>query len=390
MVKRQLNNNTNNIVLIVAIIAFACGLRAPITGVGSLVGMITQELGLSATFTGMLTTIPLIMFGIFSVFVGKMANTIGAGKVTVIGLVLIIGGIIMRSYMGAGGLFLGTMVIGIGITVGNVLVPAIIKSEFPNKIGLLTAAYTTVMSIFAGISGGVSVPIAQKYGWENSLSIWIVLIAIPLIIWLPNIRLKLKAGSQNGNSSIVKNMMTWWISFYMGVQSLLFYGFIAWFASIVQSYGIDDKTAGYYNSIFILLGIPGAILVPMVMGPKRNHSIVGAFTGILYLIGLIALLFGSNHVALLITVISCGFCSGACISFSMALFGLHTRNAADTSKLSGFAQSIGYFIAATGPILMGKLYDITSSWIMPIVLLIIASAILTVLGILVGRKKMIP
>ena len=390
MVKRQLNNNTNNIVLIVAIIAFACGLRAPITGVGSLVGMITQELGLSATFTGMLTTIPLIMFGIFSVFVGKMANTIGAGKVTVIGLVLIIGGIIMRSYMGAGGLFLGTMVIGIGITVGNVLVPAIIKSEFPNKIGLLTAAYTTVMSIFAGISGGVSVPIAQKYGWENSLSIWIVLIAIPLIIWLPNIRLKLKAGSQNGNSSIVKNMMTWWISFYMGVQSLLFYGFIAWFASIVQSYGIDDKTAGYYNSIFILLGIPGAILVPMVMGPKRNHSIVGAFTGILYLIGLIALLFGSNQVALLITVISCGFCSGACISFSMALFGLHTRNAADTSKLSGFAQSIGYFIAATGPILMGKLYDITSSWIMPIVLLIIASAILTVLGILVGRKKMIP
>ncbi len=390
MVKRQLNNNTNNIVLIVAIIAFACGLRAPITGVGSLVGMITQELGLSATFTGMLTTIPLIMFGIFSVFVGKMANTIGAGKVTVIGLALIIGGIIMRSYMGAGGLFLGTMVIGIGITVGNVLVPAIIKSEFPNKIGLLTAAYTTVMSVFAGISGGVSVPIAQKYGWENSLSIWIVLIAIPLIIWLPNIRLKLKAGSQNGNSSIVKNMMTWWISFYMGVQSLLFYGFIAWFASIVQSYGIDDKTAGYYNSIFILLGIPGAILVPMVMGPKRNHSIVGAFTGILYLIGLIALLFGSNHVALLITVISCGFCSGACISFSMALFGLHTRNAADTSKLSGFAQSIGYFIAATGPILMGKLYDITSSWIMPIVLLIIASAILTVLGILVGRKKMIP
>ena len=390
MVKRQLNNNTNNIVLIVAIIAFACGLRAPITGVGSLVGMITQELGLSATFTGMLTTIPLIMFGIFSVFVGKMANTIGAGKVTVIGLALIIGGIIMRSYMGAGGLFLGTMVIGIGITVGNVLVPAIIKSEFPNKIGLLTAAYTTVMSVFAGISGGVSVPIAQKYGWENSLSIWIVLIAIPLIIWLPNIRLKLKAGSQNGNSSIVKNMMTWWISFYMGVQSLLFYGFIAWFASIVQSYGIDDKTAGYYNSIFILLGIPGAILVPMVMGPKRNHSIVGAFTGILYLIGLIALLFGSNQVALLITVISCGFCSGACISFSMALFGLHTRNAADTSKLSGFAQSIGYFIAATGPILMGKLYDITSSWIMPIVLLIIASAILTVLGILVGRKKMIP
>ena len=93
--------------------------------------------------------------------------------------------------------------------------------------------------------------------------------------------------------------------------------------------------------------------------------------------------------ALIIAIICCGFCSGACISFSMALFDLHTKNAADTSALSGLAQSVGYLLAAIGPIALGKIYDVCHSWTMPLVLLLILALVLTVLGYLAGREKSI-
>lgn len=139
----------------------------------------------------------------------------------------------------------------------------------------------------------------------------------------------------------------------------------------------------------MLLGIPSSLVVPILAEKSKNQSKLGVGLGIIYIIGLATMLLSDGVPALIIAIICCGFCSGACISFSMALFDLHTKNAADTSALSGLAQSVGYLLAAIGPIALGKIYDVCHSWTMPLVLLLILALVLTVLGYLAGREKII-
>ncbi|MCR5024955.1 MAG: hypothetical protein K6A90_11590 [Lachnospiraceae bacterium] len=121
---------------------------------------------------------------------------------------------------------------------------------------------------------------------------------LAIVLWIPNINVQLTAKSGKKSSSITKDAMTWWISLYMCVQSLLFYCFVAWFATIVQSYGFDKATAGYFNSAYLLLGIPGSMLVPALAGKKKNQSGMGIILGLIYIIGLISMLFAGNKVAL--------------------------------------------------------------------------------------------
>ncbi len=268
------------IVLLSAIIVFSCALRAPITGVGSLIGYISDDLSLSNMSAGMLTTIPLMAFSAVSFFIGSFSHRLGAGKVLLTGIILLFVGIILRSFANISGLFVGTAVIGLGIAVGNVLIPAVIKAFFPARIGILTSAYTTTMSVFAGISGGISVPIAKAFGWQFALLVWIILAFAALILWLPNKNLQLTNDlgiyeNAEGRRPITKDSMTWCVALYMGIQSLLFYCLVAWFATILQSKGFDTSTAGYFNSIYMLLGIPGSLIIPLLASKSRNQSFIG-------------------------------------------------------------------------------------------------------------------
>lgn len=377
--------------LLIALLLAACILRAPITGVGSLVSTIAADLHLSNTSAGLLTTIPLLVFGMVSIFVGRFAATLGAGRTMLTGTVLLCCGILLRSFGGTMGLFIGTAVIGMGIAVGNVLIPAIIKGHFPLHAGGMTSLYTTLFSIFAAIASGISVPLAQRFGWQHALVVWLLLAFAALLLWLPNRRLTLTAApkAKTHAGALTHDAMTWCIAGYMGIQSLLFYCFVAWFATILQSNGFSTTTAGYFNAAYMLLGIPGSLAAPLLLGKRKNHSGFAVKLGLLYVIGLSAMLFSSHLPALIIAVICCGFCSGACISFSMMLFGLHTESAATTSALSGLAQSIGYFLAAIGPTIMGRLYDVSGNWNVPLTILIILALALTMLGYLVGKEKII-
>lgn len=381
----------NKGLLLIALLLAACILRAPITGVGSLVSTIAADLSLSNTAAGLLTTIPLIAFGVVSVLVGRFAANLGAGHTMICGLVLLCAGILLRSLGGSAGLFFGTAIIGMGIAVGNVLIPAIIKGYYPTHASGMTSLYTTLFSIFAAISSGFSVPLAGRFGWQGALIVWGSLAFLALLFWLPNRDLALAAKMPRDfrPTAITRDTMTWCVALYMGTQSLLFYCFVAWLATILQSNGFSTSIAGYFNAAYMLLGIPGSLVAPLLVGKQRSHSGFGVKLGLLYIAGLVAMLFSTHLPALIFAVACCGFCSGACISFSMMLFGLHTDNAATTSALSGLAQSVGYFFAAIGPTIMGRLYDISGTWNFPLGILVALAVLLTFLGYLVGKEKII-
>lgn len=342
----------------------------------------------------MLTTIPLIAFGIVSFFAGKYAEKFGAGRMMLAGLILLLAGIVVRSYAGVTGLFVGTAVIGTGIAIQNVLVPAIIKAHFPKKVGVMTASYTTMMATLSGISGGISVPLANAIGWRNTLFMWVFIVSVALVLWIINRDIKLKPVDEtevqtNKHADVTKDPMSWFIACFMGIQSLLFYCFVAWFATIVQSNGFDKVTAGYFNSAYLFLGITGSLTVPVLAGRRKNQSLLAVALGIIYTVGLAALTVNGGLSSLIISMVCCGFCQGATISFSMMLFGLHTKNPTDTSALSGLAQSIGYLLASVGPIILGKVYDIAGNWNAPLAVLVVLAIVLTVLGFIVGQEKII-
>lgn len=377
--------------LVAALLLSSCCLRAPITGVGSMISLIQEETGLANSAAGMLTTIPLLAFAAFSLFVGKAGSRFGAGSVMLWGLAITGAGVLCRSYGGMGGLFAGTVIIGIGIAVGNVLIPAFIKGYLAGREGIMTGIYTSLMAIFSGIAGAVSVPLSLFCGWKNALAVWIFLLAITLIVWLPSRSCTLEGQNAkqggSGLGALIKNKMTWLVSLYMGIQSLLFYCFVAWLATIVQSKGFDVETAGYFNSVYLLVGIPGSLIFPIAAGGRRNQSGLAAGVGILYVGGMIAMVFAQNTWMLMGAILCCGFCAGASLSFAMLLFGRHTKNAADASTLSGLAQSAGYMLAAAGPALMGELFDRTGSWTVPMLALVVMTGVLIVLGFWTGAGQ---
>lgn len=389
----------STIFITILIILISCNLRAPITGVGSLINTISDELELSSGAAGMLTTIPLLAFAAISPVAAYAADKIGAGRLFIISFAVLTCGIVIRSAAGKAGLFTGSVLIGAAIAVGNVLLPAVIKSKFPDRIASMTSLYTVLMQVVSAASTAISLPLSFALGWSGALGIWIIPAALTLVFCFFNRTLSIsrdgerkKASEDDGRThtnSMYKAPMTWWITFYMGVQSMMFYCFIAWLSPMLQYKGYDDVVSGYMLSVYVIMGMVGSAVLPAVMRKNKSQSATGVLLGALYLLGMVGMLMSSYVPMLIIGIVLCGFCSGTCISFSMALFGLHTSNGNSASKLSGTAQSAGYLIAAAGPVMLGKALDATGSWTLSMLILSTAAIFLIIAGKIVGRDEII-
>lgn len=378
--------------VLVLIIILACNLRAPITGCGALTNIMRESLGLSAGTAGVITTVPVLAFAVISPFVFWINKAAGAGRTVFISMLLLVCGIIMRSFAGETGVFAGMALIGLGIGICNVLIPAIIKDRFPDRIGAMTGMYTAVMQVTSTVSTAVSVPIASSFGWNTALFVWIVTAAAALICSIPNIGMTIEGEkdiSKGDHGKLYGSSMTWWVTAYMGVQSLLFYSFVAWLSPIMQSRGYTITQSGFILSVYIIMGIVGSCALPFIMKINKSQSHTGLQIGVAYFIGVSGMMFGHGSTVTIASIILCGFLSGICVSFAMALFGLHTSCGEAASRLSGFAQSIGYLIAAAGPVMTGKLHEVTASWSAPFVVFMACAAFLIVSGYVVGKDKII-
>lgn len=202
MIMNKVNNKSAKaapVMLIIGILFIAANLRAPLTSVGPLVSLIRDNLHISNTLAGTITSLPLFAFALFSPLIPRMARKFGT-EVCFFGSVIILTlGILLRSYAGSFSLFLGTAIIGLAISASNVLMPSLIKKEFPNQVGVMTGLYSVSMSIFAALASGISIPLAVNsgLGWAGALKIWAVLSFISIIIWIPQLRKNSKMAVDN-------------------------------------------------------------------------------------------------------------------------------------------------------------------------------------------------
>ncbi|GAB3053727.1 CynX/NimT family MFS transporter [Virgibacillus ainsalahensis] len=385
------NKDMGKFLLILGILLFASNLRAPLTSVGSLVPVIRDSLGVSNAVVGIITTLPLLAFAFVSPFSPKVANRFGMEKTIFFSMIILLIGIIMRSITGVGTLFIGTALIGIAISFGNVLLPGYIKMSFPLKIGLMTGLYAVFMNIFGGLAAGFSVPLSNigNFGWQGALGAWAILVIIAIFFWFPQLANPQELPKPDVDNTRKKtNMWTsftaWQVTIFMGFQSLMFYTMLTWLPEILQLNGYSSSEAGWMLSLMQFSLIPLTFLMPVIADKMNNQKVLGAITGIIFMVGIAGLL--SGHPGLIIiSVIMMGIGCGSGFSLSMMFFTLRTKDGYEAAELSGMAQSFGYLLAALGPVLFGGLHDVTGSWTAPLLMLLIISIVLLIAGWLGGR-----
>ncbi|MGE7840358.1 CynX/NimT family MFS transporter [Lysinibacillus sp. NPDC093712] len=392
-ISSTVNKNTRNSwLLLIGIILVGSNLRVPLTSAGSLIPLIRDDFGISNALIGTITTVPLLAFALLSPFAPKIANRIGMELTITLALILLIIGIAVRSFSGIFALFSGTILIGVAIAMGNVLIPGIVKMNFPLKIGLMTGIYAIFMNLFGALGSGVSVPMASigNFGWQGALGIWGLLTIISLLLWLPQLSKrqkgeKVQVNVKNKKGSLWRSPLAWKITIFMGGQSLMFYTLITWLPDILNMKGYNSNTAGWMVFLMQFALIPVTFIVPVLAEKMKNQVGLSITTTILFIIGFAGLLQG-NSVLVPFCAILLGIAGGSAFSLSMMFFTLRTSDGKEAAEMSGMAQSFGYLLAAVGPVLVGTLHDITDGWSIPLILLIFISCVLLIVGIGAGKE----
>lgn len=379
-------------VLAAGVILVGANLRASITSVGPLIGLIKDSLHISNTLSGLVTTLPLLAFALLSPFVANLSRRFGSSRVIFAALLLLTAGIVVRSTLGVTALFAGTAMLGLAIAVCNVLLPSLIKEEFPHNSGLMTGVYSVSMNVVAATASGLSIPLALGggMGWRGALGIWAVMGVIGILLWLPQVlkarKTVKKAAISDRTVNVYKSSLAWKVTLFMGLQSALFYIPAAWFPEMMTGQGMDSETAGWMLSMLLFSQMPVTFTVPIWAARLKDQRVLVLIMAALYFIGLGGFLLGATQWSV-IWVICIGIAGGFAFPLVMMFFNLRTRTPQQAAELSGMAQSFGYLLAATGPTLFGYLHDATQGWTIPLLLLLGLSVLLVLAGLGAARKR---
>lgn len=385
-------NKTARFWLLFGILFLAINLRPALSSIGPLMDDIGRALNLSDSLLGLLTTLPLLAFGFISTITPYFTKKFGLGKTLLASMALLTLGILIRSTAGVFGLYFGTVLLGVAIAFGNVLIPAITKNNFSNKAGLVTSLHSATMSLGAALAAGLSVPLARdlNLGWRGSLSVWAVLSLMAFFIWIPQIRKVKSTKSTRGLREAMKNLsgsrLVWQIAIFMGLQSLAFYVILAWLPSILIDFGYDAEFGGWMLSLSQATGILGALTIPIWAASRKDQRKVVAFLIFFEVISLIGLML-PTFIPIYIWISILGFVLGGAFSLALLLIVLRAPDSETAAELSGIVQSIGYFLAAIGPFIVGLIQDFTQEWKYSLGLLVLVACYKLIAGLQAGKAQ---
>ena len=379
---------------VLGIVLIGTVLRSPFTALPTILGDIAQGLGVEVSSLGILTSLPLLMFALFSAFASRLAQKIGLEHLFTYCLLLLTVGSVIRIF-NLPLLYLGTLIIGASIAIFNVLLPSMIQANQPKKISLLTTLYVTAMGISTAIASYLSVPITQASSWKGLILVLSFLCLVTLLVWLPNHRHNHHLESQKEKQvkeNILKSKDVWAIIIFGGLQSLLFYTSMTWLPTMAISAGLSNSDAALLASIFSLISIPFSMTIPSLTTrlSDGHRQIMLAVISIAGMIGIAMLLYPANNFLYWLVVhLLIGTACSALFPYLMVCFSLKTSSPEKTAQLSGLAQTGGYILAAFGPTLFGYSFDLFQSWIPAVLALLAVDIIMTVSLFMVDRADKI-
>lgn len=389
MVSRKLGKT--GLIMLFAVLLLAANLRAPLTSVGVLLPKIDAALHLTTFQISIFAILPLLSFSFASYFAVNVSKKLGLNTTILFALSLIIIGVIIRSITNIPSLFIGMLLIGIGIAFGNVLAPVFIKVSFPLHLGIVTALYTVIMNIFGAISSAVAAPLAQSFSYQFSLRAILFITILAFISWIYVLKSSKEANIPDvpdTSLNIWKSKLAWQITLFMGGQSVIFYSLINWLPLLLKQEGVDPAITGGYLTILQIAIIIFTFIVPMIAAKHADQVNLGWINGLLYIIAMLGIIF-INHNYILIFMIMLGIAAGISFGLVNTFFSIKVKHSETAKKLSGMAQSVGYLLAAISVMLFGVLHDITGNWNLSLYLLLADALMLLIVGVLAGRNQTI-
>lgn len=386
---RRPHEGRQRLVLLVVLVLVAINLRPALSSLAPVLKTVQEGLGLSPSHIGLLTTLPVLCFGLFGPLAPRLARRFGSERVVEVMLLLLAAGIVLRA-LGSAGLFAGTLVAGASIGVVNVLLPGILKRDFADSADRVTGIYTMALSLGAALAAGLTVPLQEwSSSWRIALAFWALPALLAAIAWWPWQRAPHTAQPLPAKSpSLLRDRLAWQVTLYMGLQSSLAYCVFGWLPAILQDRGLTALQAGLSLSVSVLIQLITALGAPLLAnvhvrrGGDQRATIALVLT--LTLSGLLGCLYAPvNSLWLWITLLGLG--QGGTFSMALALIVLRSRDAQTAARLSGMVQGIGYSVAALGPFAVGLLHELTGNWAALGLLFTLISAGALFSGLAAGR-----
>ncbi|GAA4991933.1 MFS transporter [Nonomuraea thailandensis] len=357
----------------------ALNLRPAIAGVSPLLDEIMNDVGLSPAGGGAITTVMVVCLGVFGPLTPLLARRIGLDRTLMAGLLVIAAGVALRGLDGAPMLYLGSALAATAIAVMNVSMPGVVKQHFPTRVNLLTGVYVSCVVAGAAAASALVIPIehATGYDWRGVSALLAVPALLAALLWLPQ-ALRGRADGQNGPrpfGTVLRSRVTWYVTALMGLQSLTFYVMLAWLPTIFLEAGLAADQAGYLLSLTNAVQVATSLAVPVLAGRRASQVpyVVGA--GVLTVLGYLGILLAPTTLPWLWMIVL-GIGQGASFALALLIIALRPSDPAEVTALSAVAQSVGYVIAALGPLLFGFLRQVSGGWTVPL---------LAGLGVLAGQ-----
>ena len=379
--------------LAAAVILVALNLRPAVTSVAPLLGDMREELGTSATWAGLLTTMPGLCFAAAGLTAPRLSSRFGLGRVISAALVVLTAGLVLRTVDGPHVVIGATLLACAGIALINVLIPVVIKGSFPTRVGLMTGIYTAALqgggALGSAVTPGLEEPLG---GWRMALAAWAAIALLALLAWLPASRRHRSSWAVSTEltgkpRSLLRSRLAWTVTLFFGCQAFLAYIVMGWLPQIFIDNGISKVQAGILVGLVSLIGVPVALIISPLAARAKHQSGWIVALGVLGFGGAVGLLVAPAAAPWVWSVlIGVGM---SAFSLALTVIALRARNAEDTAQLSGMAQGFGYLFAGLGPFLFGLLHDVSDGWTIPFAMFLVVYVVQIAAGAAAGRSRFV-
>ncbi|OEI68164.1 CynX/NimT family MFS transporter [Curtobacterium sp. ER1/6] len=401
-----------------AIVLIALNFRGPIVAPAPVIGEVRVDLGLTATIAGLLTTIPVLCFSLATPFASWVIAKADPERAVSLSLLIVLVGTVVRSLPSSAALLVGTAVIGVGITIGNVVVPVVIRRDTsPERVGIVTGVYTSALNVGSMITSLGTAPIAAAWGWPVAIAVWAVFAVVAGLAWTYTVgaraawlrplhhepvaatgpvELLTETGSIRTVASTsrsgaaaepvrpARRLITWGLTLAFGGQAFSYYALTAWIPTLLHDeIGFSAESSGASSSVFQIMAVVGALGVPVLATRFRPRGII-ALVGFLWLAMPLGLLF-APQLWLLWSILG-GAAQGGGITVIFIVIVRIVTSDDDARRMSAFVQGGGYLIGSAGPLVAGSLHGATGTWTAPLLVVLVAVLTLGVAGTIAARR----
>lgn len=378
------------------LVLIGLNLRTVFSSFSAVLPEVTADVGLPGWAVVVLTTVPVTLLGVFAPLAPVLARRFGAERVLFGAMAVLTAGLLLRptDVPGAGhlpALLVGTAACGAAIALCNVLLPGLVKRDFPHRLGLMGGLYTTAICASAALGAGFTYPVFNATGqWASALWFWAVPAAVVLLLFLP-VAVRQRHGQHKAvrdGVNVWRSAVAWQVTIFMVLQAMMSFSVFAWLAPILRERGVDGGTAGLIVSASIVLQMLGSLFAPALAARFRDQRVINTVVALMTGGGFALSIFGPPGLIWLWTGLL-GLGQGSLTAVALTMIMLRTRDGHTAAHLSGMMQGVGYGLGSTGTLMVGQLHQATGSFAAAGVLFLVVGALAAVFGYRAGRNRFI-